>query len=38
MNGFPWVEVAIILMLIALNGFFAGAELAIVSALSLIHI
>ena len=30
--GFPWTDVAIILALIALNGFFAGAELAIVSA------
>jgi len=30
--SFPWTEVAIILALIALNGFFAGAELAIVSA------
>jgi putative hemolysin len=29
---FPWAEVAIILGLIVLNGFFAGAELAIVSA------
>jgi putative hemolysin len=29
---FPWTDVAIILALIALNGFFAGAELAIVSA------
>lgn len=28
----PWTDVAIILALIALNGFFAGAELAIVSA------
>ena len=30
--NFPWSDVAIILALIALNGFFAGAELAIVSA------
>lgn len=30
--AFPWTEVAIILALIALNGFFAAAELAIVSA------
>lgn len=30
--NFPWTDVAIILALIALNGFFAGAELAIVSA------
>ncbi|MFN7398891.1 MAG: hemolysin family protein [Sandaracinobacter sp.] len=30
--GIPWTDVAIILALIALNGFFAGAELAIVSA------
>lgn len=30
--GFPWTDVAIILALIVLNGFFAGAELAIVSA------
>jgi putative hemolysin len=30
--GLPWTDVAIILALIALNGFFAGAELAIVSA------
>jgi putative hemolysin len=30
--AFPWTDVAIILALIALNGFFAGAELAIVSA------
>lgn len=30
--GFPWTDVAIILALIALNGLFAGAELAIVSA------
>ncbi|MCG2839362.1 hemolysin family protein [Sandaracinobacter sp. RS1-74] len=30
--GLPWTDVAIILGLIALNGFFAGAELAIVSA------
>jgi putative hemolysin len=29
---FPWTDVAIIVALIALNGFFAGAELAIVSA------
>jgi len=29
---FPWTDVAIIIGLIALNGFFAGAELAIVSA------
>lgn len=29
--GIPWTDVAIILALIALNGFFAGAELAIVS-------
>jgi putative hemolysin len=29
---FPWTDVAVILALIALNGFFAGAELAIVSA------
>ncbi|WP_199555508.1 hemolysin family protein [Sandaracinobacteroides hominis] len=29
---FPWMDVAIIVALIALNGFFAGAELAIVSA------
>lgn len=28
----PWTDVAIIVALIALNGFFAGAELAIVSA------
>lgn len=28
----PWADIAIILALIALNGFFAGAELAIVSA------
>lgn len=28
----PWTDVAIIIALIALNGFFAGAELAIVSA------
>lgn len=28
----PWTDVSIILALIALNGFFAGAELAIVSA------
>ncbi len=32
MTSFPWTDVAIILALIALNGFFAGAELAIVSA------
>lgn len=32
MASFPWTEIAIILALIALNGFFAGAELAIVSA------
>ncbi|MFN3371713.1 MAG: hemolysin family protein [Sphingomonadaceae bacterium] len=30
--AFPWTDAAIILALIALNGFFAGAELAIVSA------
>ena len=30
--GLPWTDVAIILALIVLNGFFAGAELAIVSA------
>ena len=30
--GFPGTDIAIILALIALNGFFAGAELAIVSA------
>jgi putative hemolysin len=30
--AFPWTDVAIIVALIALNGFFAGAELAIVSA------
>ena len=30
--SFPWMDAAIILALIALNGFFAGAELAIVSA------
>ena len=30
--SFPWTDVAIIIALIALNGFFAGAELAIVSA------
>lgn len=29
--SFPWTDVAIIIALIALNGFFAGAELAIVS-------
>lgn len=32
MESIPWGTVAIILALIALNGFFAGAELAIVSA------
>ncbi|QMW23104.1 hemolysin family protein [Sandaracinobacteroides saxicola] len=32
MPAFPWTDVAIILALIALNGFFAMAELAIVSA------
>lgn len=32
MNSIPWGDVAIILALIMLNGFFAGAELAIVSA------
>lgn len=32
MTSFPWTDVAIIIALIALNGFFAGAELAIVSA------
>lgn len=32
MSSIPWGDVAIILALIALNGFFAGAELAILSA------
>jgi putative hemolysin len=32
MQPFPWLDVAIILALIALNGFFALSELAIVSA------
>ncbi len=32
MHPFPWADVAIILALIALNGFFAMSELAIVSA------
>ena len=32
MQPFPWVDVAILLALIALNGFFALSELAIVSA------
>jgi putative hemolysin len=31
MHSFPWGDIAIILGLITLNGFFAGAELAIVS-------
>lgn len=32
MSAFPWGDVALILLLILLNGLFAGAELAIVSA------
>jgi putative hemolysin len=32
MSAFPWGDLALILFLIALNGLFAGAELAIVSA------
>jgi putative hemolysin len=32
MSAIPWADIAIIVALIVLNGFFAGAELAIVSA------
>ena len=31
LSPFPWIDVVIILMLVALNGLFAMAELAIVS-------
>jgi putative hemolysin len=31
MSGFPWGDIALILLLILVNGLFAGAELAIVS-------